>query len=78
MNSWIANLIDQRSLFLAFVRRRVKDASTSEDILQIAYSRAISQQQSLKTSGSANAWFFRILRMPSSITIATRRWKPAR
>jgi RNA polymerase sigma-70 factor (ECF subfamily) len=62
ISPWIANLIDQRSLFLAFVRRRVKDASTSEDILQIAYSRAVSQQQSLKTSASANAWFYRILR----------------
>jgi RNA polymerase sigma-70 factor (ECF subfamily) len=62
MTLWIANLIEQRSRFLAFVRRRVHDASAAEDILQIAYARAIAKEQSLKTRGSADAWFFRILR----------------
>jgi len=62
MPSTISNLTSQRERFLAFVERRVRDRATAEDILQGAYTRAISQADNLKTAQAANAWFFRILR----------------
>lgn len=58
----IANLTQQRSRFLAFVERRVRNHAIAEDILQAAYTRALSQAGSLQSSDVANAWFFRILR----------------
>lgn len=62
MSSSVANLMEQRSRFLAFVQRRVRNRQTAEDILQMAYLRAVSNSGSLKTGDSAEAWFFRILR----------------
>jgi RNA polymerase sigma-70 factor (ECF subfamily) len=62
MLSALSNLTAQRERFLAFVQRRVRDRETAEDILQAAYIRAIPQVKDLKTSESADAWFFRILR----------------
>jgi RNA polymerase sigma factor (sigma-70 family) len=62
MPSTISNLGSQRDRFLAFVERRVRDRATAEDILQGAYTRAISRVEDLKTEQAANAWFFRILR----------------
>lgn len=62
MSSSVTNLMEQRSRFLAFVQRRVRDRQTAEDILQMAYLRAISSADSLKADPSADAWFFRILR----------------
>lgn len=62
MSPAIANLIDQRTRFLSFVQRRVKDRTTAEDILQMSYVRALSHAETLKAGQSAEAWFFRILR----------------
>lgn len=62
MSPVITNLTAQRSRFLAFVERRVRDRAVAEDLLQAAYARAISGANTLKSSDSANAWFFRILR----------------
>jgi len=62
MSTAVTHLMDQRDRFLAFVRRRVSDRSTAEDILQIAYLRAVSNAHALKSDESADAWFFRILR----------------
>lgn len=62
MPETIANLTRQRDRFLAFVQRRVRDRAAAEDILQAAYTRALSRSSSLKAGDSAEAWFFRILR----------------
>ncbi|HEU4636365.1 MAG TPA: RNA polymerase sigma factor [Edaphobacter sp.] len=62
MSSSVNTLMEQRSRFLAFVQRRVRDRQTAEDILQMAYLRAISTAESLREAPSADAWFFRILR----------------
>jgi len=62
MPETIANLTHQRDRFLAFVQRRVSDRAIAEDILQAAYTRALSRAGSLKADDSAEAWFFRILR----------------
>lgn len=62
MSTLIANLISQRDRFFAFVKRRVQDDGTAEDILQAAYAKAISRAETLSSSDSAEAWFFRILR----------------
>ncbi|QHS51175.1 RNA polymerase sigma factor [Edaphobacter sp. 12200R-103] len=62
MSSSVANLIEQRSRFLSFVQRRVHDRNTAEDILQMAYLKAVSNADTLKVGRSADAWFFRILR----------------
>ena len=55
-------LIQLRRRFLLFIRARVRDAETAEDILQMAYLRALSTTSSLQDEESAVAWFYRILR----------------
>lgn len=55
-------LIQFRCRFLAFIRPRVSDAETAEDILQMAYLRALSAKNGLQDEESAVAWFYRILR----------------
>ena len=55
-------LIRFRRRFLAFIRPRVSDAETAEDILQMAYLRALSAKDGLHDEESAVAWFYRILR----------------
>lgn len=62
MVSHVSNLMNQRSRFLAFIQRRVRDRQTAEDILQMAYLKAISSASTLESSASADAWFFRVLR----------------
>ena len=62
MSPSVANLMEKRSRFLSFVRRRVRDRNTAEDILQMAYLRAFSNADTLKAGQSVEAWFFRILR----------------
>jgi RNA polymerase sigma-70 factor (ECF subfamily) len=58
----ITGLIDQRKQFLQFVERRVSTRATAEDIIQAAYIRAMEQASTLRSSESAVAWFYRILR----------------
>lgn len=58
----IADLTQQRSHFLQFVRRRVESRATAEDILQGAYARALEKSSSLRSGETAVAWFYRILR----------------
>ena len=62
MSASVAHLMEQRSRFLAFVQRRVGDRNTAEDILQLAYLKAVSNASALNSSESADAWFFRVLR----------------
>ena len=44
------------------MQRRVSDHAVAEDLLQIAYSRAMERLGSLKDVESARAWFYRVLR----------------
>jgi RNA polymerase sigma factor (sigma-70 family) len=61
-NTTLQSLLDQRTQFLAFVRRRVQDAALAEDILQAAYIRALEHSDTLRDDESAVAWFYRVLR----------------
>lgn len=58
----VAKLAERHTRFLQFLRRRVDDPATAEDILQSAYLRAIQHGNALRESESAVAWFYRILR----------------
>ena len=55
-------LLDLRRKFLGFVAHRVGDLSLAEDILQVAYVRALEAGGDLRENESAVAWFYRILR----------------
>ncbi|MBS1802231.1 MAG: sigma-70 family RNA polymerase sigma factor [Acidobacteria bacterium] len=50
------------SRFLQFLRGRVGDPATAEDILQAAYVKAIQHESDLRKDESSVAWFYRILR----------------
>ncbi|MFZ0632128.1 MAG: sigma-70 family RNA polymerase sigma factor [Acidobacteriaceae bacterium] len=60
--STVAGLAENHSRFLQFLRRRVDDPATAEDILQSAYLRAIQHGNELRAAESSVAWFYRILR----------------
>lgn len=55
-------LLELRARFLNFVERRVESPALAEDILQIAFLRAVQQQEKLRRDESVVAWFYRILR----------------
>lgn len=56
------SLAEMHSRFLQFLRVRVGDAATAEDILQAAYVKALEHEAELRESESSVAWFYRILR----------------
>jgi RNA polymerase sigma factor (sigma-70 family) len=58
----LQTLLDRRASFLAFVQRRVSDHSLAEDILQVAYMRALERSGNLREEESAVAWFYAVLR----------------
>ena len=58
----IQRLLENRSAFRQFVRRRVGDEAVVEDILQQSFTRAVERSHSLHNEESALAWFYRILR----------------
>jgi RNA polymerase sigma-70 factor (ECF subfamily) len=58
----LQTLLDRRERFLAFVHNRVNDRSLAEDILQVAYMRALEQSGTLREQESAVAWFYSVLR----------------
>jgi RNA polymerase sigma-70 factor (ECF subfamily) len=58
----LSALLEQRAHFLNFVQRRVDSPALAEDILQIAFLRAVQQQEKLRQDESVVAWFYRILR----------------
>jgi RNA polymerase sigma factor (sigma-70 family) len=62
INTPLNELLTQRKLFLAFLRRRVPDAALAEDILQSCYLRALEHQGEFAQDESAIAWFYRLLR----------------
>lgn len=57
-----ADLAAQHGRFLQFLRRRVEDAATAEDILQGAYVKAMERGAQLRETENSVAWFYRILR----------------
>jgi RNA polymerase sigma-70 factor (ECF subfamily) len=61
-NSSLNTLLEHRSQFLGFVRRRVPDDATAEDILQAAYVRALQHEGELEAQESVVGWFYRVLR----------------
>ena len=56
------HLAEMRGRFLQFLRARVGDAATAEDILQLSYMKALEHEAELRESESSIAWFYRILR----------------
>ena len=60
-----------RDVFLRFLTSRLESASAAEDVLQIAYLKALEHGSELRENESAVAWFYRILR--NSITDHYRR-----
>ena len=61
-DSVIHRLLENRSLFEAFLRRRVEDHFLVQDLLQQSLVKAIQQQHSLNNEESVVPWFYRILR----------------
>jgi RNA polymerase sigma-70 factor (ECF subfamily) len=55
-------LLEQRQVFLGFVRARVEDDATAEDILQSAFMKGVERGGQLASDEKATAWFYRILR----------------
>jgi RNA polymerase sigma factor (sigma-70 family) len=55
-------LLDNHQRFLAFLERRVGSRDDAEDILQEAFVRSLDHAPSLRSSTSATAWFYRVLR----------------
>jgi RNA polymerase sigma factor (sigma-70 family) len=64
-------LLDNHARFLAFLERRVGSRDVAEDILQEAFVRSLDHTDSLRSSESAIAWFYRVLR--NSLTDYFRR-----
>ena len=58
----LRQLAAKRGEFLAFVERRVGDATLAEDILQDAYAKSATKLAELRTPEAATAWFYRVLR----------------
>jgi RNA polymerase sigma-70 factor (ECF subfamily) len=55
-------LLDNHARFLAFLERRVGSRDEAEDILQEAFVRSLDHASDLRSSTSATAWFYRVLR----------------
>ncbi len=64
-------ILDNRQRFLDFVRSRVGDRQSAEDILQAAYARAIEKAGTLRSGDRLIPWFYRVLR--NAITDRHRR-----
>lgn len=58
----LAALASRRGLFLDFLARRTRERADAEDILQQGFLRAARKVASLRDTGVADAWFYRILR----------------
>lgn len=61
-DSVIHRLTENRSIFEAFLRRRVQDDFIVQDLLQQSLVKAVQQQRSLNNEESVVPWFYRILR----------------
>lgn len=55
-------LLANHERFLSFLERRVGSRDEAQDILQEAFVRSLDHASSLRSSTSATAWFYRVLR----------------
>ena len=55
-------LLSNHASFLRFLERRVGSRDEAEDILQEAFVRSLGRTEDLRSSESATAWFYRVLR----------------
>src|SRR5579872_222599 len=55
-------IAEHRAELLAFVRRRVRDAATAEDILSETLARALTRLGDLRDDNAMVAWLYRVLR----------------
>ena len=55
-------LIEHHAAFRGFVQRRVQDRALAEDILQIAYVRALQRAGTVRDAGAVVPWFYSVLR----------------
>lgn len=55
-------LVANHARFLAFLERRVGSRDVAEDILQEAFVRSLDRVESIRSTDSAVAWFYRVLR----------------
>jgi RNA polymerase sigma factor (sigma-70 family) len=58
----IDTLVENHRAFLRFLERRVGSKETAEDLLQEAFSRAVTRLHTVRDGESAVAWFYRLLR----------------
>ena len=58
----VAELVENRRRFLAFLQRRLGDRDAAEDLLQAAYLRGLEHLGELRSDESVVAWFYRLLR----------------
>ena len=58
----LAALLENQRVFLRFLERRVGSRETAEDILQDAFTKALTTRDTLRDEESAVAWFYRMLR----------------
>ncbi|MDB4938662.1 MAG: polymerase sigma-70 factor, subfamily [Labilithrix sp.] len=58
----IRSLVDNHREFLRFVESRVGNRDLAKEIVQEAFARGIDKIESLRSSESATAWFYRALR----------------
>lgn len=55
-------VLTEHERFAAFVRRRLKDPSQADDVLQTAYARVLAKDAGPRDRTRVTAWFFRVLR----------------
>ena len=58
----LERLLDNQRAFVAFVQRRVGSREAAEDIVQDAFSRAVTKADEVRDDESVVAWFYRMLR----------------
>jgi RNA polymerase sigma-70 factor (ECF subfamily) len=58
----LERIFAHQNKFLGFLRARVKDAATAQDILQSAYLKAMEHGAEIRDDESTVTWFYRILR----------------
>lgn len=58
----LSKLIESRSQFLGFLKKRIASAEIAEDILQDAFVKSIEKGGDIKDEESIVAWFYRVLR----------------
>ncbi|HEX4999018.1 MAG TPA: sigma-70 family RNA polymerase sigma factor [Terriglobia bacterium] len=58
----LRRLLESRSRFLAFLRKRIPSTETAEDILQNAFLKGIERGGEVRDAESIVPWFYRVLR----------------